>query len=78
MKRNELAANRLDGPHVSPRERAARVWGDRASEARPRGAAKSALALLILSCSAMICCGDDSSCPEGFVCTPEGGGPYLQ
>jgi hypothetical protein len=78
MKKNELVASPLDRKRESPRERVARVWGDRASEARPRGAAKSALALLILSCSAMICCGDDSSCPEGFVCTPEGGGPYLQ
>ena len=37
----------LLGLSESPRERAARVWGDRASAARPRGAAKSALALLV-------------------------------
>ena len=74
MKKNELAANPLTGPCESPRERAARVWGDWASAARPRGAAKSALALLVIGCSAVIGCGDDSSCPEGFVCTPEGGG----
>jgi hypothetical protein len=73
MKKNELAANPLDGLRVSPRERSARVWGDQASEARPRGAAKSALALLVIGCSAVFGCGDDS-CPEGFVCTPEGGG----
>ena len=58
----------------SPRERSARVWGDRASAARPRGAAKSALLLVILGAVELAGCGDDSSCPEGFTCIANSGG----
>ena len=62
------------GPCESPRERSARVWGDRASAARPRGAAKSALLLVILGAVELAGCGDDSSCPEGFTCIANSGG----
>ncbi len=62
------------GSIESPRERSARVWGDRASAARPRGAAKSALLLVILGAVELAGCGDDSSCPEGFTCIANSGG----
>ena len=61
----------------SPHERGARVWGDRSSGARPRGApplSSLALLLIVAAPTCLASCGDDTACPQGFTCTENTGG----
>ncbi len=54
--------------NVRSPEREARGWEDRSSEARPRWAAALLLLLQVAAPTGIAGCGDDSTCPVGYVC----------